>query len=364
MMTQRERFAACIFGGGKDRLFRYDYGPWPFTMKRWRQEGFPADRSFEEYFAYDRLQWLPIRSGHTYSPFYPEFSRTVIDEGLDWEVIRDVDGITKKVFKMDSDLSMPQFLKYPVENRVDYKSVRSRLLPENVRQILGDRLNRPEYQDPGRDFPVLLSVCGAYGHPRNLLGDEHLAYMLYDDPELIVEILRDWLAFYREIIRQAARATEIDCLLIWEDMCFKSGPLLSPKHFVEFITPVYTELIDFAKAHKVKAVVVDSDGDVRKLLPLFAGCGVDAVLPFEVQAGMDVVELAKQMQPKLGIIGGIDKRALALERSDIRKEVDRVMPYMLEYGRYIPTLDHTVPPNVSLDNYACYVECVRRYETV
>lgn len=111
----------------------------------------------------------------------------------------------------------------------------------------------------------------------------------------------------------------------------------------------------------MKAIVVDTDGDCLALIPLFLEAGVDALLPFEVQAGMDVARIGREF-PTLGIVGGLDKRALACDRAAIRREVDRVLPRMRERGGFIPTLDHTVPPDVPLENFRYYLECLRAYE--
>ena len=56
------------------------------------------------------------------------------------------------------------------------------------------------------------------------------------------------------------------------------------------------------------------------------------------------------MYPELGILGGIDKNKLSKGKSFIDKELEKI-PFMLESGRYIPGLDHGVPPDVSWDNY-------------
>ena len=77
--------------------------------------------------------------------------------------------------------------------------------------------------------------------------------------------------------------------------------------------------------------------------------------------GMDVIAIAKEY-PTLSIMGGLDKRALAADRTAIKKEVDRVLPVFLDRGLFMPTLDHTVPPHVSLQNFQYYLECVRAYE--
>ena len=127
------------------------------------------------------------------------------------------------------------------------------------------------------------------------------------------------------------------------------------------MSPRYRDFIATARQNGVAGILVDTDGDCRKMIPVFLETGVDALMPFEVQAGMDVAQLRPEF-PTLGIMGGIDKRALVGTRDDIRREVDRVLARFGRDGGFIPTLDHTVPPNVSLANFQFYLECVREYE--
>jgi hypothetical protein len=163
------------------------------------------------------------------------------------------------------------------------------------------------------------------------------------------------------LFQEITRIVRGDVLLIWEDMCYRNGPLISPAHFASLIRPRYIRLIQRARACGMEAVLVDTDGDCRRLIPLFLESGVDALMPFEVQAGMDVCSIGREY-PQLGIMGGIDKRALSLDPAAIRREVDRVLPCFKERGGFIPTLDHSIPPNVSWSQFQYYLECVRRYE--
>jgi uroporphyrinogen decarboxylase len=98
---------------------------------------------------------------------------------------------------------------------------------------------------------------------------------------------------------------------------------------------------------------VDTDGDVWKLLPLFIDGGVTGLYPFEVSAGMNVVEV-RQAFPRLQILGGIDKTALAQGPAAIESELQAKVPWMLQQGGYIPYVDHFVPPDVSWDNFLYY----------
>ena len=124
--------------------------------------------------------------------------------------------------------------------------------------------------------------------------------------------------------------------------------------------PAYRRIISFLHDYNVKNIVVDSDGDVRLLLPLWLEAGVTSVLPFEVKAGMDIVELG-EVYPDFCLIGGIDKRALMHGEDAIDAELSRILPAMAKRGRYIASLDHWVPEYIPLANFVYYVEKVQSF---
>lgn len=66
---------------------------------------------------------------------------------------------------------------------------------------------------------------------------------------------------------------------------------ISPEHFNRFMIPYFKKLISFIKNKGIEVVILDSDGDIKKLLPFFIDAGVNAIMPFEVQAGMDIIEI-------------------------------------------------------------------------
>ncbi len=75
--------------------------------------------------------------------------------------------------------------------------------------------------------------------------------------------------------------------------------------------------------------------------------------PMEVAANMDVVKL-RQAFPRLQLIGGIDKRKIAAGKATIDRELQAKIPDLLKNGGYIPCCDHSVPPDVSWDNFCYY----------
>ncbi len=59
-------------------------------------------------------------------------------------------------------------------------------------------------------------------------------------------------------------------------------------------------------------------------------------------------------------MGGIDKRELAKGCKEIEAEVRRRILPLLDSGGYIPTVDHTVPPDVPFENFMYYLELKRK----
>ena len=151
----------------------------------------------------------------------------------------------------------------------------------------------------------------------------------------------------------------VDGIDFWEDMAYRNGPIIGPATFKEFMSPYYKRVIDCARSLGIEVLAVDSDGDIDPLIPLFIEAGVNLMYPFEVQAGMDIREVRKKYGKKLVIQGGLDKRKLAVDFSAIREEVESKVPQLLREGGYIPSLDHNVPPDVSLENFEYYLGLVR-----
>jgi len=360
-MTSRERYIHSIKGGPIDRFFRTEFGLWTSTRELWIKDGYPADADFREYFDMDPMEIPAINSGFSESPYYPRIETQMLEETEEYVIEINANAITTKTFKVRSDTSMPQFLKFPVTARQDWERMRQRLNPEDAPARIGDtKVLTERCSNP--DVPIVVTLCGAFGHPRNLLGDEGLSYIIFDDPGLLHEILENWCELYVELLAKLTSVIRVDGIVIWEDMCYRNGPLISPRHFRTFMLPRYKQVIQAARAGGVECIAVDSDGDVRQMIPIFLEAGVDALMPFEVQAGMDVVKIREDFGGSFCIIGGINKRALARDRKSIEDEVNRVVPYFLKSGRYIPSLDHMIPTDVSFDSFRHYLHCLRQYE--
>jgi uroporphyrinogen decarboxylase len=147
---------------------------------------------------------------------------------------------------------------------------------------------------------------------------------------------------------------DFDLIECWEDMAFRSGALISPSTFREFMTPNYRRIAEFARQHGIKVILVDSDGYIEDLTGLMLEAGVTAMYPYEVQSGNNVARVRERF-PAMGCVGGLDKQVMARGREAIDREMERARR-LIELGRFVPGPDHFVLSDVSLANYRYFME--------
>jgi len=358
-MNARERFRRQMHFERVDRPVRWEtLGFWGETVRRWRTEGLPEDVHPEQYFEMDPRSYFPIRSGFTQLPLDPAFEREEIERTASHVIYRGTDGILRRERADRAELSMPQWLRFPVETRADWEAMLFRLDPDKQSRY-GDWADLHRRFD-NREYPLGLTICGAYGTQRNCFGEEKLAYVYYDDPDLVHEIMQWWLAFYKRLVTiVTTNFPGLDYVLFWEDMAHKTGPLISPDFVRRFMMPYYAPLIDHIVSCGIDVVWVDTDGNADVLLDQFIASGVNAMCPFEIAAGWEPIDVRKRWGHRLAMIGGIDKRAVAIGGEVMRKEVMRKVPELLQDGGYIPCIDHSTPPDTSLAAHREFVDLIR-----
>ncbi len=360
MMNARERFLATCRFEPVDRPFRWEtIGFWPETIERWHGEGLSED--IDEMAAYIHFNMdlrMPITLGGFEEPgFFPAFEETILEEDEQYVIRRDRTGAIIREFKSGRS-ALPQFLEFPVKDMRSFEELKWRLDPSAPGRLGEDwQYSFQVYNES--EFPVIAYVCGLFGMARHLMGFENLMYAYYDMPQLIHAIGRQWLALYSSLLEQISAVAKIDAIDFWEDMAYRNGPMIGPPAFREFMTPYYKRLTNCARSLGINVFEVDSDGDITPLIPLFLEAGANMLLPFEVQAGMDVRKVRQQYGNQLVIQGGLDKRKLALGFDAIREEVMTKAPDLLRQGGYIASLDHNVPPDVPLKNFEFYLNLVR-----
>jgi uroporphyrinogen decarboxylase len=348
-LDNRERMIRTVLGQDVDRLPLHLWGPWGETIERWRSEGYPPEPvDFRTFFGLDAaFAGINVNLG-----YYPEFEYQVLEDRGGTKLVQDRSGSILEI--MADHSTIPKIVSPAVNGPESWEKLKERLDPRSPGRYPDWQAETGRFAASGAAVQIGAYPYGLFGTLRDMMGVEDLLVSFYDQPELIRDMMDYLTGFWLEIYEEAAKHIRIDHIHIWEDMSGKQGPLISPAMFREFMMPNYKKIIAFAKERNIPVVSVDTDGNMDVMMTLLNEAGISLVMPFEVQAGCDVVAIKKQY-PHICLFGGIDKRALAVSRGAIDAEFERVDSLFHQSG-YIPALDHLVHPEVSLDHFRYFVE--------
>jgi hypothetical protein len=350
--TYRQLWQSIMHYNEFDRMPAVHWTTWPETHKEWLDQGLPENMAEHDYLGAWRM-WagVPVNLG-----LYPPFEEKTIEETDSYRIFRQSDGVIAQHWKGKS--CIPHYIDFTMKDRRGWPEYKKRLQPckERVAADLDEKLK----QLADSKVPVCIGTGSMIGWTRDWMGVENLAYACADDPALIAEIADTVADLVCWGIDQVKGKVQIDVGLGWEDICFKSGPLVSPPIFEQCCVPAYRKVADKLAEAGCDLYMVDCDGKVDDLAPLWLEGGVNVLFPIEIGTWQaDPMNFRRRYGRQLRIFGGIDKRALARGRKAIDAEIERRIPLMKE-GGFIPLPDHLIIPGTPLKDYKYYIDRIRK----
>lgn len=324
-MTARERFNKVLnFENPGDRLPLTEWHPWwDQTINRFKNEGMPKELNWEqtqEYFGIDIIYNLAANPREGLPP-PKSHGAGYIDEET-------------------------------------YETLRPQLMTDGAIENMLKQAGQLKSRHDNGDIIIRLWLDGYFWFPRTILGIERHLYAFYDEAELMRRINSDLVEYNIRTANELYKILEPDFIAVAEDMSYNHGPMLSYALYKDFILPYYKKTIPSIKKKNVK-IFIDSDGEVKEMIPWLLEAGIEGVCPLERQAGVDI-NLLRKKYPKFLLMGGYDKMVMSLGETAMREEFERILPVM-KSGGYTPCTDHHVPPGVSLENYRIYIKLFEQY---
>ncbi len=360
-MTERAciwRDAYAITPGA--RLPRNEFGY--YCIERWHEQGLDRKADFNEVFHYDTPGLYDFYGlGWCEAGFTPHFESKVLEDRGEHQLVQDWAGRGVLVFKDAPPSFMPEYVDHPVKDMATWQdNCKWRMDPETPERWEGFEDSVAEGKRHAAEGVIVRQlVVGGYMYLRSLIGPMDMMYAWYDMPEVVHDCMKQWLTLADAVTARHQQHVTFDELFLAEDICYKTGPLCSPEIMREFLLPYYQQLVSNIKSRQIDQsrhmfVQVDTDGHAPSVIDIYQETiGMDVMSPFEVASDCDVVAIGKKY-PDLVMTGGIDKRILATSKPAIDEMLERIIPPMRARGGYIPTCDHGVPEEVSLENYMHY----------
>jgi uroporphyrinogen decarboxylase len=164
------------------------------------------------------------------------------------------------------------------------------------------------------------------------MGMDNFFIALHKDPELVEAVLERSTEWTIAMIEEAS-INGVDFFMIGDDVAFKSGPMMSPKMFRDFVLPCYKKIV---KSTEVP-LIWHSDGAIETLIPMIIEAGFAGIHSLEPNANIDMGQIKKLYGKKLILAGNLDVTNI-LTQSDLKlvhKDVERCIEQGSPGGGYL-----------------------------
>lgn len=349
MKWRREEYIALLtFGEVGRQMFVELFGPLVGLEDEWRAQGATEDEIALTAFDWD---WVPVvRAGGVTGPFRG-FEPVVLEETAQYTVTRDYLGRVTRLPKGFATIALPQ--DFPVQDMDSWLRVKH-IFSYSDERIDWEQVERAK-RAQAEGAMVVASIPGGFDMARELMGEEVACLAYYEQPELMRDILDTLSDTAFRVLEQVSERVTIDQLSVHEDMAGKSGPLVGPRQVREWIGPYYRRIWDLVSSRGTRIFQQDSDGNMNPVIEPFLEAGLNAMLPNEPAAGMDIVAVRKEYGERLSLVGGIDKHVIRRSKEEIRAELEYKMQPLMRAGGTVFGLDHRIPNGTPIEHYRYYV---------
>jgi len=380
-MNNQERTKAILNYENYDRLPIVHFGFWPETLEKWSHEGHItfdptkgcSDGSLIEKEIATKLgfdyNWFNVFPGLGFLD--PPFEPTVLKQNPDGsKEFLNSEGVV--VIQIDGAGSIPAEVGHTLKDEESWHEHYKPRLQFREDTILKMSVNTPAgrvgFNTGGLEFlkqaeredPLGLMIGSLLGAIRDWFGVTGLSYITFDNEKLLDEIIQtvsDFCYFRTEYLLKTG--AKFDFAHFWEDVCFKSGPLITPDFFYNKIGPHYKRMTELVKKYGINIVSVDCDGLIDSLIPTWLENGVNTMFPIEVGTwDASIKPWRKKYGKELRGVGGMNKNVFSRDYAAVDAEIERLKP-LVELGGYIPCPDHRIAPDAKWENVQYYCEKMR-----
>jgi len=193
-----------------------------------------------------------------------------------------------------------------------------------------------------------------------LFGYENLCYQIYDNPELVKAVVNRVGNIIYSGYKKLLEVKKIIGFFQGDDMGFKTGLLLKPSFFREYILPWHKKFSSLAHENNL-IYILHSCGNIDEIMrDLIEDVKIDAKHSFEDEI-MPVCEFKRKYGDKIAVIGGVDVGKLTLsKKEEIRNYVQEILEKCGTDG-YILGSGNSIANYIPVENFLTMIETGFKY---
>jgi uroporphyrinogen decarboxylase len=218
----------------------------------------------------------------------------------------------------------------------------------------------PEVVAKFKGKKAITALCrDAFFNPAFLRGTTQFLMDFIDHPDLVRELIEVTLSHDIRAMQRLVQAG-VDVVIFGDDYADKNGPLMSPRHFKEFILPGLKRCVD--AAHQAGAYVIKhTDGNIMPILDMIVDTGIDGLNPLEPVAGMDIGAIKQRYGKRVALIGNIDCGYLLSQApvDEVRRVTRETMRVAMPGGGYCLSSSNSIHSSVKPENFMAMIETWR-----
>ncbi len=275
---------------------------------------------------------------------HPRFAEAMVDEwGIIWEM---------------TEFGIPYPITGPIRSTDDLRRYEP---PDPTAEPRLQSLRSAVQRFKGRKAIVFLTHDG-FEFPYNLRGGMDRLLMDYIEQPTLVHELTELVLDYKIRLMQAAIAAGADVIVSGDDYAARKGPIMSPRHFREFVFPALQRSV--AAVHALDTPYIKhTDGNIWRLLDMLVEAGIDAIDPLEPLADMDIGEVKRQYGNRLAVVGNVDCTELLPYGSaeEVQAAVKETVAKAAADGGFILASSNSIHPAVQPANYRVMHQAGRQW---
>ena len=218
------------------------------------------------------------------------------------------------------------------------------------------------FETVGDSVPIIGMVHDAFEIPWMMRGGiPTLLKDYYQNPSLAKRLAEMSIRFNVEMAKRMIDEGAF-AIISGDDYAFKSGPMMAPKSFKEFVLPYLKRLVN--DVHGRGAYFIKhTDGNIWQILEPLLRVKIDGLHPIEGQADMDLTKVKHKLSGKVVTLGNVDCGHILQfgNIEDTARDVKRCMEAAAPGGGYVITSSNTIHPFVKPENFVAMVKAAHRY---